>query len=448
MRQRGRVAAKYSSTEFACTPTGDARRRRRYHDNDRIRQENHMLILDNATLIDLEHGELQHNCFVTIEGESIVEVGVGRPQSSAERLDLSGRCLLPGLIDAHFHATLTEMNPALLRDLPPTLMTARAAQYLRGALKRGFTTVRDMGGADWGLRAAVEEGTLIGPRLFIAGRALSQTGGHGDLRRRTDSESVCSCSGALKFMSVVADGKSGVQLAAREQLRQGVNHLKVFVSGGVVSPTDPLASAQYTDEELAAVVHEAKSWNTYVAAHAYTPAAIIRAVNAGVRTIEHGNLLNAEAAQLLATRGSYLVPTLVTYEAMRRTAPKIQLSAFSIEKLETVLNAGLRSIEVAQAAGVKLGFGTDLLGDLHEHQSEEFSIRCRVQEPRAVLASATTINAQILGQDSLLGTIAPGAWADLIAIDGNPLEDMGLLEGQGRHLDLIMTRGAFFKRTL
>jgi imidazolonepropionase-like amidohydrolase len=408
-----------------------------------------VLILDNATLIDLEQGELQPGHFVTIEGNSIVDVTDRRPVSGdAERINLNGRCLLPGLIDAHFHATLTEKNLAQSRDLPPTLMTARAGRLLKAALDRGFTTVRDMGGADWGLRAAVEEGSLVGPRLYIAGRALSQTGGHGDLRRRTDSDGVCSCSDALSFMSVVADGKAGVQTAAREQLRQGVDHLKVFVSGGVVSPADPLASAQYTDEELQAIVHEAQSWGTYVAAHAYTSAAIIRATTAGVRTIEHGNLLNAEAAKLLAAHGAYLVPTLVTYEVMRRQASSIPLPPFSVAKLETVREAGLHSLEVALDAGVKLGFGTDLLGELQAHQSEELEIRARIQKPNAVLTSATAVNAQILGLEGRLGIIAPGALADLIAVDGNPLKDLGLLQRQGQHLDLIMKGGAFFKRTL
>jgi imidazolonepropionase-like amidohydrolase len=408
-----------------------------------------VLILENASLLDLDSGDVHPGRFVTIEGDTIVAVDESRPAAgSAVRIDLKGRCLLPGLIDAHYHATLTDTNPANLRDVPTTLMTARAGQLLKGALERGFTTVRDMGGSDWGLRSAVAEGALMGPRIYIAGRALSQTGGHGDLRRRTEAENFCSCSSALSFMSVVADGKAGVQAAAREQLRQGVDHLKVFLSGGVVSPTDPLASAQYTDEELEAIVHEAASWGTYVAAHAYTAAAIMRAANAGVRTIEHGNLLDAPAARLLAERGAYLVPTLVTYEVMRREAPRARLPAFSVAKLQTVLEAGLQSIEIALAAGVKLGFGTDLLGEFHAYQSEEFAIRARIQEPRAVLKSATTVNAEILGQSGRLGTIAPGALADLIAVDGNPLENLGLLQEQGRHLDLIMKSGAVFKSAL
>lgn len=406
-----------------------------------------MLILDNATLVDLETGDLRPGQFITIDGDSIVAVEGRRPHSNAaERIDLAGKCLLPGLIDAHFHATLTDTNPANLRDIPTTLMTARASSLLRGALDRGFTTVRDMGGADWGLRAAVAEGTIAGPRVFIAGRALSQTGGHGDLRRRVETETFCNCSNALALMSVIADGKSGVQIATREQLRQGVDHIKVFLSGGVVSPSDPLASAQYTDEELEAIVHEARSWNTYVAAHAYTAAAITRAAKAGVRTIEHGNLIDSAAAKLLAAGGGYLVPTLVTYEVMRREAPRAKLPAFSVAKLETVLAAGLESIQIALDAGLKLGFGTDLLGEFHAYQAEELQIRARVQEPRAVLASATVVNAEILGQTGRLGLVAPGALADLIAVEGNPLEDLGLLQEQGRHLKLILKNGVVHKR--
>jgi imidazolonepropionase-like amidohydrolase len=406
-----------------------------------------VLILDNATLVDLDAGELRPGHFVCIDGDTIVSVDDRRPSSeAAERIDLAGRCLLPGLIDAHYHATLTDTNPANLRDVPTTLMTARAANLLRGTLERGFTTVRDMGGADWGIRSAVAEGAIVGPRVYIAGRALSQTGGHGDLRRRTESEDVCSCAAALSFMSVVADGKAGVQVATREQLRQGVDHIKVFLSGGVVSPTDPLTSAQYTDEELEAIVHEAQSWGTYVAAHAYTAAAITRAAKAGVRTIEHGNLIDAPAAKLLADRQGYLIPTLITYEVMRREAPRAKLPAFSLAKLETVLSAGLESIQVALSAGVKLGFGTDLLGEFHAYQSEELLIRSRVQKPRDVLLSATRVNAEILGQTGRLGVIAPGALADLIAVAGNPLADLGLLQNQGQQLTLIMKNGAIVKR--
>jgi imidazolonepropionase-like amidohydrolase len=326
-------------------------------------------------------------------------------------------------------------------------MTGRAARLLQGALDRGFTTVRDMGGADWGLRTAVAEKTISGPRLFIAGRGLSQTGGHGDLRSRVDTQEPCSCSSALPLISTVADGVPDVQAAAREQLRQGADHLKVFVSGGVVSPNDPLLSVQYTRHELEAVVHEAGSWGKYVAAHAYSAAAIEHAVAAGVRTIEHGNLLNEAVASLMAERGAYLVPTLVTYEAMHARGASLGLNAFGLEKLATVLEAGMRGVELAERAGVRIGLGTDLLGELHSYQSDELTLRARIHSPLTVLRSATLVNAEILGETGRLGVIAPGATADLIAVQGEPLADLTLLQGQGRHLDLIIKDGDIHKRT-
>lgn len=408
-----------------------------------------MLILENASLLDLEHGEALPGFHVAIESGSIVEVGE-RPIRSdrATRLDLSGNFLLPGLIDAHFHAVATEFIPAHSRDLSLTLMTARAGTLLRDALLRGFTTVRDMCGADWGLRAAVAEGSLPGPRLFIAGRALSQTGGHGDFRRRTEDVSACRCEHALASVSVIADGVQAVQQAVREELRQGADHIKIFVSGGVVSPNDPLESSQYTAEELCAVVHEAQAWGTYVAAHAYTAAAIATAVVSGVRTIEHGNLLDADTAALMARRGAYLVPTLVAYEALRDRGPALGLRDYALSKLRTVLEAGLRSIELALDAGVAVGFGTDLLGELHAYQSDEILIRARVQKPHEVIRSATEVNARILNREGKLGTIAPGATADLIACRANPLQDLGVLGNQGEGLTLIMKDGRIIKQEI
>lgn len=405
-----------------------------------------MLILENVALADLETATLRPGCHVALEGELIREVS-DRPirSGTAERLDLGGRCLLPGLIDAHFHAMLAS-NPSQARDVPQTLCTARAAKLLHESLLRGFTTVRDMGGADWGLRAAIAEGTVQGPRLFIAGRALSQTGGHGDLRSRTESHEPCSCSNSLALMSVVADGKDAVQAATREQLRQGVDHVKVFVSGGVASPNDPLTSVQYTDEELAAIVREARHWGVYVAAHAYTAASITRAVGVGIRTIEHGNLLDESAARAMAERGAFLVPTLIIYQALTRRGPALGLTAEMSSKLKTVLEAGFASVEMALKAGVRIGFGTDLLGEMHEHQSEELELRANVQRPADVIAAATRINAEILGMVGKLGVIAPDAFADLIALEGNPLEDISLLRSE--RLDLIVKGGRMIHRRL
>ncbi|MHA1158582.1 MAG: amidohydrolase family protein, partial [Alphaproteobacteria bacterium] len=253
-----------------------------------------LILLRNATIIDAQHAEPREGFDVLIEGDRIREVSQ-RPLSAgtAVEFDLHGRTLMPGLIDAHAHVYLTEVDLRRLAHIPITLIAARATVAMRQMLDRGFTTVRDAGGADWGIKEAVELNLIPGPRLFISGQALSQTGGHGDFRARTQSDDPCGCGSALGLTSCIADGVAGVQKAAREQLRQGADQIKIMVSGGISSPHDPFDSRQYTTDEIRAVVGEAEAWNTYVLAHAYTPEAIRHAAEAGVRSIEHGNLIDA-----------------------------------------------------------------------------------------------------------------------------------------------------------
>ncbi len=407
------------------------------------------VLLKNCTVWDATRSEPEEGCSVAVEDGTIKEVSSG-PLSlaGAQVVDVGGRTLKPGLIDCHVHVNMFEVNIARLEDAPLTLMTAHAANLMRDMLDRGFTTVRDTGGADWGIAEAVEKGLLPGPKLYFSGCSLSQTGGHGDFRRRTASIEPCGCSHARSFTTVVADGVPEVRRAAREELRKGANQIKVMVSGGVASPNDPIDNKQYSEEELRAIVEEADAWNTYVAAHAYTARAITHALECGVRTIEHGNLIDKKAAKLAASKGAYVVPTLVTYRAMDKAGRELGLPEVSIQKLQDVLVAGLESVEICLAAGVKLGFGSDLLGALQEHQSLEFSIRAEAQSARDVLASATVVNAEILGKEGELGVVAPGARADLLVVDGNPLEDLNLLQEQGRHIPVIMKGGALYKNLL
>jgi imidazolonepropionase-like amidohydrolase len=241
----------------------------------------------------------------------------------------------------------------------------------------------------------------------------------------------------------VADGVSAVRKAAREELRRGATQVKIMASGGVASPSDPIWNLQYSAEEMRAIVEEAESWRTYAMAHAYTPEAIARAVRAGVRTIEHGNLIDLETAQLMAERGVYLVPTLVTYFMIEEFGRVLKFPEASQRKVRDVLDAGLASLELCRQAGVKMGFGTDLLGETHEHQSREFTIRAQALPPAEVIRSATRVNAEILGRVGELGVVAPGARADLLVVDGNPLENLSLLEEQGKHLAVIMKDGEF-----
>jgi imidazolonepropionase-like amidohydrolase len=403
----------------------------------------------NFRLLEPAHGEVRGGYELLIEGERVRELS-DRPIASrqAEVVDCGGRTLMPGLIDCHVHVMHSEVNIRFLEAMPLTLLTARAALRLRAMLDRGFTTVRDTGGADWGIKAALEQGFLVGPRLFIAGMSIGPTGGHADGRRRTDDGDGCSCCNGLKFKSAVADGTDEVRKAAREQMRQGADHVKIMMSGGVASPYDPLDSLQFSESEVAAVVEEAHAFGRYVCAHAYSAEAITRAARLGVRTIEHGNLIDDAAAALMASKGMFLVANLVTYYAMKERAQKFGMSAESLAKNDIVLEGGLKSLEICKRHGVPVAYGSDLLGELHWDQSREFSLRREVVSPIEIIRSATTIAAQVLRLEGKVGTLREGAWADLLLVDGDPLADLALLDDQGRHLSIIMQAGRFHKRRL
>ena len=407
------------------------------------------ILLQNATVLDGLSPEPKEGMAVVVEDDRIREVADGPvPAGDAQVIDLHGRTLMPGLIDAHVHLIATSLDLGRLGREPASLTAARARLIAEAMLARGFTTVRDAAGADWGLAVAIEQGLIEGPRLFYAGRALSQTGGHGDFRPRTWDADACACCTAAAEFSVVADGVAAVRRAAREELRRGAHQIKIMASGGVASPSDPVWNLQYSEEEIRAAVWEAKSWRTYVMAHAYTPEAVSRSVRFGVRSIEHGNLIDRATAELMAAHDAFLVPTLVTYEALHREGKQWGLPQVSLDKLDDVRAAGLASLELAKAAGVKIGFGTDLLGETHHYQAMEFSIRAEALSPFEVIRSATATNAELLNRAGELGVVAAGALADLIAVDGNPLDDLNLLQEQGKHLPLIIKGGRIYKNEI
>jgi imidazolonepropionase-like amidohydrolase len=399
--------------------------------------------------LDPRRDELIEGVEVLIEDTQIKEV-YDRPigASGAQRIDIGARTLMPGLIDAHIHVVLTEVNLQLLADVPLTLLSAKGSVAMRAMLERGFTTLRDTGGADWGIKAAVEQGLFVGPRLFIAGQPLSQTGGHGDHRKRTQTQSFCACCSGLSWTSRVADGVPDVIKATRDELRKGADHIKLMVSGGVASQLDPLESLQYRVDEIEAAVEEATRWGAYVCAHAYSAEAIARAVRAGVRTIEHGNLIDAPTAALMAEREAFLVPTLVAYDALKRRGPDYGLSSYSLAKNEIVLEAGLRSLDICREAGVRIGFGSDLLGQLQTDHCGEFALRAAVMSPPEIIRSATLVNAAILRHEGRLGELVPGAFADLLVVDGDPYRDLGVFRSDGGKLDAIMANGVFVRNRL
>jgi imidazolonepropionase-like amidohydrolase len=407
------------------------------------------LLFRNFQLLEPDVGELQGGFELLVEGDNVKELS-GKPikAEKAEIIDCGGRTLMPGLIDSHVHVMLSEVNIRYLEAIPLTLMTARAARLMLAMLNRGFTSVRDTGGADWGMKTAVEQGDIPGPRLYIAGAAIGPTGGHSDPRRRTDFGMRCHCCDAMRFGMRQSDGVSEVLKSVREQMRQGADHIKIMMSGGVASPYDPLDSLQFSAEEVAAAVQEAQAFGRYVCAHAYTPEAMTRAAHGGVRVIEHGNLIDDATAKLMAEKGMFMVANLVTYYAMRERAAEFGMSGEMLAKNDLVIDGGLRSLEICKRAGVPVGYGTDLLGALQVEQSREFTIRAEVMSPIEIIRAATTIGARIVRQEGKIGTLKAGAYADLLLIDGDPLKNLGLLQEQGKYLAAIVKGGKFHKNRL
>ena len=405
------------------------------------------IIFANCAVLDGTSRQRREDHHVVIEGGRIREVSE-RPirSTAAETIDLAGRTLMPGLIDAHVHVLAVDAALARLADRPVTLLTLQASRVLEGMLMRGFTTVRDAAGADGGLAEAVEAGLVRGPRIFPSGMALSQTGGHGDVRPRTQSVVTCACCEGGINLSRIADGVAECRRAARDELRKGATQIKILASGGVASPYDPIWNLQYSEEEVRAIVEEARAWRTYVMAHAYSPEAIRRSIDFGVRSIEHANLIDRATADHVAGADAFVVPTLVTYDALHRHGRELGFPDVSMAKLGEVREAGLGSLEILRKAGVKIGFGTDLLGPIHRYQSREFVIRAEAMPAFDIILSATVVNAELLNRTGELGVVAPGARADLIAVDGDPLADISLLDGQGEHLTHIMKDGVFYKR--
>ncbi len=408
-------------------------------------------LLTNALLVDCTGNEPRERASVVIEGGRIVEVrsGDGSPTGGHDAtFDCAGMTLMPGLTDAHVHIGAVDVN--ILdqhREHPSNLVALMMARILEDTIRQGFTTVRDAGGTDWSFKAAVERGIVEGPRLLVSDRPLSQTGGHGDWRRMTETqppEIFCPTAG---MRSVVCDGADAVRRAAREQLRLGADQIKVMASGGAMSPADELAATQYALEELRAAVEEAEAAGTYVMAHAYNDRSVRNCLKSGVRSIEHGNLIDEETARLIAGSGAYLVPTLVTYEALSEEGRDHGVPESVIRKIDEAREVGVRALRYAYEAGAKIASGSDLLGPLQDRKARELEIKTQVMSPVESLISATRTNACLFGMEKDIGTIERGKLADLLVVDGNPLEDITVLQNRD-NLKLIMKEGNAIKNEL
>jgi len=404
-------------------------------------------ILRNASVLDPERGERAEGQSVAIEGGRIAEVGPGLTgPDDAVIFDVAGRTVMPGLIDAHTHPAVVDMDLFAMAEWPPYYVAARAGRALAGMLARGFTTIRDVGGGDFGLAQAVEEGYFTGPRIRFGGKQLSQTGGAGDWR--APSRQVYDGNYYSPAIGVICDGVPEVRRAVREEVRRGAHHIKVYLSGAVDSPSDRVDSTQFSLEELRAIVEEATAANIYVAGHAYTSRAINRGLECGVRSIEHGNLMDSSSIPVFQKYGAFYVPTIVTYRTLAAKSRDGLLPADIAGKLQDVIHGAIGALEMAHAAGLPIVYGTDLFADMHDQQLQEFIIRSEVQPPADLIRSATTTAARLLGLAGEVGVVAPGAFADLLVIDGNPLDDIRVLTTPDRTLKFIMKEGQVYKNEL
>ena len=407
-------------------------------------------VIRNANLFDSAAGVFRPRSTIVIEGERIAAVTQELVQvDDAISIDAAGRAVLPGLIDAHVHVTATSHDLLGLAMQATSLTIAQSTTVMRDMLHRGFTSVRDAAGADHGLQEAVATGLFEGPRLFIAGFPISQTGGHADMRPKgvRGSGMFCSCAG-LGLIGAIADGVGEVRRAVREQVRTGANHIKIMAGGGVASPTDPIDGTQFSVEELRAAVEEAEAANLYALAHAYSPRAVTRAVQAGVRSIEHGNLIDEATARLMKVHGAYLVPTLSTYAALADEGGRLGWSAAMLTKLKSVHDRGIEAVRLARAEGVPVVFGTDLLGHMHARQSGEFALRLPAMSTVEVLQSATITAARLMRQEAHIGQLVPGAFADLLVVDGDPLAELSMLATPARGIRLLMQAGRIVRSAL
>ncbi|MAB12661.1 amidohydrolase family protein [Parvibaculum sp.] len=397
------------------------------------------LVIRNARRLDVENMAFVEDGPVVSEDGKIV--GIGEDAAADVEIDAKGSFLLPGFIDAHVHFRLATLDFARLQRWSEVEFGIVMARLARETLLRGFTTVRDLGGDVEGLMRAIRAGMAEGPRIIRAGRMLTQTGGHGDAESGPRPVPTCACEMRHTAFGIVADGPDAVRKAARHNLRDGSDFIKIHVSGGVASPADPLESVQYTAAEIMAACEEARHRQTYVAAHAYSPESIAMAVENGVHTIEHGNMIDAGAAAAVARHGAVMVPTLSTYEAMDLIGRQMGFPAANLAKNSKVLDAGLRSLEIARDAGVTLGWGTDLIGESQSRQRREFAIRAEVETPADILRSMYVVNPRLCGLDGKIGTLTPGAAADMILTTIDPLENIAAL-GEDDAIEHVIHRGA------
>lgn len=419
------------------------------------------ILIKNVNLWDGKTDALQKNQSILIEDNLIKAIGsdLSTPDSTTI-IDGKGQTLIPGLSDAHVHLAMT-MGIGKLRNSSDWSYTSiRSTKAAENFLKMGFTTVRDLGGPVFGLKQAIDEGLIPGPRIYPSGAFISQTSGHGDLRNANEPHPYFSDDSRHPMdaigWSFVVDGVPEVLKASRENLKRGSTQLKVMAGGGVGSDFDPIHSVQFTEEELRAAVQAAADWDTYVTVHIYNSKGIKRALNAGVKCIDHGHLIDEPTMKMLKEKDAWLVPQ--SYWSMRSEEQLAQSPPHRAKKMRMVMAGAITEMELAKKYDVKVAFGTDAFGPLGKEKNamKEFTSRVRWYTPLEVLKQATSNNAELFSMCGLLnpytegklGVIEVGAYADLLIYDSNPLEDIQVVVDFEQHLKFIMKDGEIFKNEL
>jgi imidazolonepropionase-like amidohydrolase len=407
------------------------------------------VLFKDAFLIDGKGGEPVDGASVVVENGLIKEVdasGKSVAPDNARLIELKGKTLMPGLIDAHVHIGNIEVVLDRTTAIPPAVYVMKAARNLETDLALGFTTIRDAGGLDFSFKESIRQGLIRGPRVLLSINMLTQSGGHGDKRGRYREQNVPRNS--IGMYPEICDGPDEVRKAAREALRRGADQIKVMADGGVASPADKLGQWQFEVDELTAAVQVAEAAGTYVMAHCYDDRAITNCVEAGVKTIEHGNFMSQQTAELMAAKGAYVVPTLTVIYVLAEYGKAEGFDDFMMAKLKQVLPRAMEGLEHAYRAGVKIGSGSDIIGPFQYMKGRELAIKAEIMGPMEAIVSATRTNAEMLDLEDRLGTVEAGKLADLIVVDGNPLQDLGLFEHDRNGVVLVMKEGATFKDKL
>lgn len=412
------------------------------------------LLFREVRVLDTARGTLGAPTDVLVRGNRIAAIGDGaRPTASARVIEGHGRTLMPGLIDVHWHSTFTALSQAdlLAPDASPEKLAATVATESARTLLRGFTSVRDAGGPIFELKAAIDAGKMPGPRIWPSGAFVSQTSGHGDLRQPHERSrrffgkpSMAEEMGA----TFIADGRDEVLTAVRENLRMGASQIKLMAGGGTSSAYDPVDVTQYTFDEMRAAVEAAEDWGTYVTVHAYTVRAVRRAIEAGVKCIEHGQLLDEDTLKLMAERGIWL-----STQTLRASTE--DMDPLRREKRKPVIEGQARTIAAAKRSGVRMAWGTDFLFDpaLNVEQNAYILLLREWFTPAEILKMVTHDNAELLALSGLrspyqgrLGVVGAGALADLLLVEGNPLTDLEVVADPERNFVVIVKDGRIVKR--